>query len=305
MLRVCDLGSITRCSNYDGYDTQDMVQLLNRPWRNDLAALASTADRSVLIVAPYIKHAEATWFCQLLRPGVEVTTLANIDAEAVSTSALDLAALRCLAEASPSAKLIALSNLHAKVFVADEKVAIVTSGNLTRAALDRNLEYGVLLNETKLVRAVRSDMLSFTRLGSQVDTSTITALTPLETELRQARANITSSATPAAKRRFTEVMRQARPVLASIQVGNRSAHAVFGEAIQFILARGPQTTKAIQEEVRLLMPALCDEHEYFMIKGERYGKAWKRRLRHAQLHLKRKGVVTYNRSEKTWALIRS
>ena len=305
MLRVYDLGSITLCIIYNGYDTQGMIQLLNRPWRNDLAALASTADRSVLIVAPYIKYAEARWFCKLLRPGIEVITLANIDAEAVSTSALDLAALRCLAEASPSAKLIALSNLHAKVFVADENVAIVTSGNLTRAALDRNLEYGVLLNETGLVRAVRSDMLSFTRLGSQVDTSTITALTPLETELRQARSNITSSATPAAKRRFAEVMRQARPALASIQVGNRSAHAVFGEALQFILSRGPQTTKAIQQEVRLLMPTLCDEPEYFMIKGERYGKAWKRRLRHAQLHLKRKGIITYNTSERTWALIHS
>ena len=305
MLWGWDPGSITPYSIDDGYDTQDMVQLLNRPWRNDLATIAATANRSVLIVAPYIKYAEARWFCKLLRPGVEVITLANIDAEAVSTSALDLAALQCLAETSPSAKLIALSNLHAKVFIADEKAAIVTSGNLTRAALDRNLEYGVLLNETGLVRAVRNDMLSFARLGSQVEANTIAALTPLEAELRQARADVASSAAPTAKRRFAEVMRQARPALASTQVGNRSAHAVFGEAIQFILARGPQPTKAIQQEVRHLMPTLCDEHEYFMIKGERYGKAWKRRLRHAQLHLKRKGVVSYNASERTWALLHS
>ena len=282
-----------------------MIRLLNRAWRDDLASIASVADRSVLIAAPYIKHDEAAWFCGLLNPGVEVITLANMDAEAVSASALDIAALRRLAEASPTSRLIALSSLHAKVFVADEKAAIVTSGNLTRAALESNLEYGVLLQELGLVRAVRKDMLSFARLGSQVDVSTIVELAPLEAELRQARANIASSIAPEAKRRFAKVMRRAQPALASVQVGNRSAHAVFGEAIQFILARGPQTTKAIQREVSQLMPTLCDDNEYLIIKGERYGRAWKRRFRHAQLHLKRKGVVAYNASTKMWSLIRS
>lgn len=286
-----------------GAYTSRMIQLLSRAWRDALAGIASASSQSVLIATPYIKYDEAAWFCELLNPGLEVITLANIDAEAVSASALDVAALRCLAEASPFAKLIALPNLHAKVFVADEKAAIVTSGNLTRSALDSNLEYGVLLQETGLVQAVRKDMLSFARLGSQVDANTIAEIAPLEVELRQARANIASSATSTAKHKFAEVMRRVRPRLASAQVGNRSAHAVFGEAIQFILARGPQTTKAIQQEVSQLMPTLCDDREYLIIKGERYGKAWKRRFRHAQLHLKRKGVVTYNASTKTWSLI--
>ena len=57
-----------------------------------------------------------------------------------------------------------------------------------------------------------------------------------------------------------------------------------------------------EQEVSQLMPTLCDDREYFLIKGERYGKAWKRRFRHAQLHLKRKGVVTYSASAKTWSL---
>ncbi len=279
-----------------------MVQLLSRGWRNDLAGLASVASRSILIVAPYIKDKEAAWLCGHLSPDIEVITLANIDAEAVSASALDLAALLRLAQASPSSRLIALSNLHAKVFVADETAAIVTSGNLTRAGLDSNIEYGVLLQERDLVRTVRRDMLSFARLGSPVKPDMITQLAPLETELRQARANVTKSASASAKRRFADVMRQARPLLAATQVGDRSAHAVFGDAIQFVLARGPATTKAIKREVRELLPALCDDDEYFFIKGVRYGRTWQRRLRHAQLHLRRGGVLTYDKRAKTWAL---
>ena len=279
-----------------------MVRLLNRSWRHDLAAVATSARQSILVVAPFIKHDEAVWFCKQLRSDIDILTLANIDSEAISASALDLSALHHLAEASSSATLIALSNLHAKVFVADEKAAIVTSGNLTRSALDRNLEYGVLLHEPDLVRTVRRDMLAFARLGSQVNASAFAELVPLETELRKARAALASSATPAAKRRFDKIMRQARPAFASAQVGNRSAHAVFGEAIQFVLARGPQTTKIIQEELRQLLPALCDDREDLIIKGERYGKAWKRRMRHAQLNLKRRGIIVYNASTKTWML---
>ena len=279
-----------------------MVELLNRPWRDSLEGIALAAEWSVLVVAPFIKYSEAAWFCNLLRPGIEVITLANINVDAISSLALDLAALHCLAEASPTARVIALSSLHAKVFVADEKAAIVTSGNLTRSALDCNLEYGVLFEEPSLVQAIRKDMLSFARLGSQVDVDTIKELEPLESELREARSRVTASSTPAAKHRFDEVMRQARSAVASTQVGNRSAHSVFGEAIQFVLERGPQTTKTIQQEVSQLLPTLCDDSEVLYIKGERYGTAWKRRFRHAQLHLKRRGVVTYNPNAKTWAL---
>ena len=279
-----------------------MIQLLGRGWRSELAGIASVARRSVVIAAPFIKYEEAAWLCSLLHEGVDVLTLANIDAEAVSTAALDLAALRCLKEVSYSSKLIALSTLHAKVFVADEKAAIVTSGNLTRSALDSNLEYGVLLDDPKLVQKVCDDMLSFARLGSPVDLETIDELTKLEDELRQARSDVIKEATQGARQRFDYVMRQARPAMVSAQVGDRTAHAVFGEAIQFVLAKGPQTTKTIQLEVQHLLPELCDDSEILMIKGERYGRVWKRRFRHAQLHLKRRGTVFYNPSSKEWAL---
>ena len=279
-----------------------MVQLLSRAWRDDLGRVAASASRSVLIAAPFIKFGEAVWLGKLLSPGIEVITLANVNADAVSASALDLAALHHLAGLSPTARLIALGNLHAKVFVADDKAAIVTSGNLTKAALDSNLEYGVLLRERELVRAVRHDMLSFARLGSPMDVGTIAELVPLETVLREARAAVTGSVKPEARDEFEGIMRKLQPEFASAQVGNRSAHAVFGEAIKFLLAAGPQTTRVLQDEVKELMPTLCDDSAYFYIRGERYGKAWKRRFRHAQLYLKRKGDVTYNRRTRAWAL---
>ena len=280
-----------------------MTRLLGRGWRGELAGLASVARSSVIVAAPFIKYNEAAWFRDQLNAGVDILTLANIDAEAVSTAALDISALRCLLEMSPSSKLIALSSLHAKVFVADEAAAIVSSGNLTRSGLDSNLEYGVLFDDPGLVQAIRGDMLSIARLGSSVDLETVDELVELEADLRQAHADVIRKATRAARLDFDQVMRQARPALVSAQVGDRSAHAVFGEAIRFVLAKGPRTTQAIQQEVQRLMPDLCDDSEFLVIKGERYGRAWKRRFRHAQLYLKRRGSLSYNPGTREWALV--
>ena len=279
-----------------------MVQIITRGWRDGLAGVASSARRSLLVVAPFIKYEEADWLCSLLHSGVEVITLANIDAEAVSASALDIAALQRLVEASPSSRLVALSNLHAKAFVADGRAAIITSGNLTRAGLDHNVECGVLIRRTQLAQELHERMLAFARLGSPMDAQAIRQLAPLEDELRKARAEIRHSATPTAMKQFTALVRDAQRQFAAAQVGDRSPHAVFGDAIQFILARGPQTTKAIEVETQQLMPHLCDDNEYFEIKGEPYGRTWKRRLRHAQLNLKRRGIIAYSRQDKTWAL---
>ncbi len=279
-----------------------MIRLLGRGWTSELAGLASVARCSVIVAAPFIKYDEAAWFRDQLNAGVDVLTLANIDAEAVSTAALDISDLRCLLETSPSSKLIAHSLLHAKVFVADETAAIVSSGNLTRSGLDSNLEYGVLLDDPGLAHKVRGDMLSIARLGSSVELETVDELAELEKDLRQAHSAVITEATRTARLNFDQVMQRARPAFVSAQVGDRSAHAVFGEAILYLLAKGPRRTQTMELEVQRLMPDLCDDSEFLMIKGERYGRAWKRRFRHAQLYLKRRGSVSYNPGTKEWAL---
>lgn len=280
-----------------------MIRVLSRSWRNELASVAAAARRSVLVAAPYIKDAEAAWLRDRLRPGVEVLTLASIEVEAVGSASLDLAALGRLAEASAASRVVALPNLHAKVYAADETAAIVTSGNLTRSALDRNIECGVLFDDPDDVRALWAEMEAFVPLGSEVDADTLRALAPIEAALRSARAAVEDSAAPEAKREFARVLRRARPALVGAQVGDRSAQAVFATAIRFVLARGPLATPAIHDAVRALLPDLCDDREELIINGEPYGSsAWKRRVRHAQLHLRRQGVVHRDPDTGLWSL---
>jgi phosphatidylserine/phosphatidylglycerophosphate/cardiolipin synthase-like enzyme len=44
--------------------------------------------------------------------------------------------------------------LHAKAIVIDDEVALVTSANLTEAALDRNIELGLLVRDRALALSV-------------------------------------------------------------------------------------------------------------------------------------------------------
>jgi phosphatidylserine/phosphatidylglycerophosphate/cardiolipin synthase-like enzyme len=48
--------------------------------------------------------------------------------------------------------------LHAKAVVADEEAVFVTSANLTEAALDRNIELGVLLRDRALAVSIVSHL---------------------------------------------------------------------------------------------------------------------------------------------------
>lgn len=278
------------------------TRLLGQAWRGDLASMIKNARESILLAAPFVKYDVAAWIRQQCAADVELTVLTRIGTDAIASAALDITALLHLAKASRNARVVALPNLHAKVFVADRSAAIVTSGNLTRSGLDTNIEYGVLLRESRLVATVRDHMSSFARLGSQVSASTLADLLPVEEELRQAHAQSKSAVATKARNRIMQVMSQAKPLLAGAQVGNRSANAVFGEAIRFVLTSGPRTTTQLGPEVSRLLPDLCDDGEELVINGEGYGKAWKHRLRNAQQHLKRQGTVIYDPESRFWAL---
>ena len=280
-----------------------MITLLSGAWRNDLAGLAASAEQSLLIAAPYIKEREAAWLCSQLRSGLSVTTMTNVNVEAIGSATLDVAALRRLSSVSPLARLISLPTLHAKVFVADDHAAIVTSGNLTSSALDHNVEYGVLLQDHHQVKRIRGDMLNFAHLGSEVSPTVLGRIGRLERKLRETRSRAIEEGVFAARRELADAIQQARPIFVATQVGTRTKSAVFSEAVQYVLARGPLPTGAIHEQVKSLLPDLCDDAITLVINGERFGKAWKHDVRNAQQFLVRRGAISLDKPTGLWSLI--
>ena len=58
--------------------------------------------------------------------------------------------------------------LHAKALVVDEQQVFLTSANLTEAALERNVEMGVLLRDPAFARTVVAHFETLIETGSLV-----------------------------------------------------------------------------------------------------------------------------------------
>ncbi|ADZ70453.1 phospholipase D family protein [Polymorphum gilvum] len=127
------------------------IRLVDKDWAREFAEAAAKGGGDLRIVSPFIK-AGVLYRLPLAAPGVaRVITRFNLAdfAEGVS----DIAALRALLEAGVSVR--GVRNLHAKLYVFADR-AIVTSANLTEAALSRNLEFGFVSADAGVLETCRA-----------------------------------------------------------------------------------------------------------------------------------------------------
>ena len=130
---------------------QEAIRLVDAGWDRELSAAIRADPSEIRIVCPFIKKGALDRLLQH-RPGnVQVITRFNLAdfAEGVS----DTAALRLLLDAGASIR--GIRNLHAKLYVVGTSRAIITSANLTEAALTRNQEFGVVADDAAVIAACR------------------------------------------------------------------------------------------------------------------------------------------------------
>ena len=104
--------------------------------------------------------------------------IANLDRDSLLRGTVDAEAIAGFCRSLPSATVTHLPGLHAKAYVADERLAIITSGNMTRESLHRNYEYGALITEPEAVRQIAADMREYGFWGRR-------CLSPSWTNLRK------------------------------------------------------------------------------------------------------------------------
>ncbi|MCC5829264.1 MAG: phospholipase D family protein [Phycisphaeraceae bacterium] len=110
---------------------------------------ALAGDRSgVRMICPFIKHKAAErLFGGKMPASVKVITRFSLDDFARGVN--DLSALRLLLERGASVR--GVKHLHAKVYLFGKTRAVVTSANLTQAALGRNHEFGFVSDDAGVV----------------------------------------------------------------------------------------------------------------------------------------------------------
>ena len=127
------------------------MRLVDKGWDSEFKALIRDGDE-LRIVCPFLKSGAIS---RLLTNGpsrIQVVTRFNLDDFSKGVS--DVSALKKLLDAN--AEVRGIKNLHAKLYLFGSTGAIITSANLTEAALDRNHEFGVVVEDADFVNQCRA-----------------------------------------------------------------------------------------------------------------------------------------------------
>jgi len=283
-----------------------MISTLVSPWHESFKSLLRQVSNSLLICSPFIGFRPCEEVAASLGtrgvPGVSLLVVTDLSVDHMLAGSTDVAGLLRLSEAIAETEIRILPNIHAKVYVADEKCAVVTSGNLTDRGLDLNLEYGVLLSDPSLVRRIKSDVACYASVGSVVDTARLRLLSRVVEELKDIKQSLEKTAKARFRREFHAKLLEAQGEVLCARAEGLSAHAAFADTILFLLKEGPKDTRTLYSEIRNIHPDLCDDNIHLVIRGEPWSQVnWHHKVRHAQLFLKRQEEIRLSAGK--WQLV--
>lgn len=270
------------------------VEVIPAWWNVVFDRFVSSIREHGLFVSPFISFPPIQRVVELLRDRdiqIEILT----DLEAIWQGSTDPAALIFLMDKLPSAKVWHLPRLHAKVYIADDKQAIVTSANLTDHGLSVNYEYGVSISDPALVRRIRDDFQEYKNLGSLVPQTSLKKLAESVAKLQAFRLRMEHQAEQALQIELRHWTDETKVQLMEIRAEGKTTNQIFAQTILYLLRKhGPLTTTQLHPLIQQIHPDLCDDAMDRVIRGVHFGKLWKHYVRNAQQTLKRQGKIDFD-----------
>jgi hypothetical protein len=266
-------------------------ELIPSPSERGFIQVVKEARKSLFIAAPYIKD----YGTKLILSNARVDSLqmlTNLNIANVTGTGFDIDALLSL-WARFDVQVSSLGKLHAKTYIADSRIAFVTSANLTRGGLVENYEYRLVLRDGQLVSAMLDDMKKYFALGNIFSREKIEGIRADVTQIRNLQEALAKSDEV---KHLCKVLRQKEDALQTRLLENRvegkSLNAIFAETIRYLLgSRGPLSTRELNPLVQDIHPDICDDSIDRVIRGQHFGKKWKHLVRHAQQYLKGAGMI--------------
>lgn len=268
-----------------------MYQLIPSPVEDTVQVVVRSARHTLFVVSPYIKLYGAKL---ILEHGhlESLKVLTNLSLGNVSGASYDVGALVSLGECFP-VTVSSLGKLHAKVYVADNTIAFVTSANLTYGGLRENYEYGIVIRDTDIIHKLLTDLEQYFALGNIFDIPALEALNADVTRLRVLQKELRN--TPAARKlrdALNEGEQRIKERLLQNRARGQTVNAIFAQTILYVLrTQGPLSTRELHPLVQAIHPDICDDTIDRVINGQHFGKKWKHMVRNAQQHLKAQGKI--------------
>ena len=163
-------------------DSQPDLKVVTTPTFEWLAENARQCRHQMLIASPFV-NSGVIQIANLTTDGVTRSLYTRTDLRDFATGASSLEALCTLARNGVGVN--SLAGLHAKMYIFDDKCALVTSANATNSGLRRNLECGLATTDSSTVAQLSRILLR----GFESDVPRLMSLPALE-RLRLALASI-------------------------------------------------------------------------------------------------------------------
>ncbi len=270
------------------------MQAILSPWSATFEDFVRSIDRRAIIVAPFITERPLQDFSLLLNTvkAPQIDLLTNLNPDSLLNGSIDSGAIADFCREVPTTVVRHLPGLHAKVYVADDHTAIVTSGNLTLGSLCRNYEYGILVKDSELVQKIARDLQEYSNLGAFVSPDELDHLAEASRSLSDKHARALSSARASIRQAFSIQLEAVRDSVRQLRgKAGESTNSIFTRTIVYLLNKGPLTTRELHPLIQNIHPDLCDDSVERVINEIHFGKEWKHRVRGAQVVLRRKGII--------------
>ena len=281
------------------------LELIKTPFESAFNQFVDEISSDCLICSPYvtarpIRDLVRTVRAKKLGNAVRINLLTDISYPALVHGATEVSALLYLYDHCPNACVTYLPKIHAKVYLASPKCAIVGSANFTRGGARNNFEYGVRISNSAVVRKIWRDMNQYKRLGAPIDRKQLSVICA---QVERIKRTIAREQKIVARKIALHSRRQREEIevnLIRARVNNRGVHAIFSETILYLLSAGPVKTSQLNQQISGIHPDLCDENLNREIDGVSYGKLWKHRVRNAQVTLRKQGVIFRDPATGLW-----
>jgi len=131
------------------------MELLKTPWKNNFLELVSQSKKSIKITSPFVKKDICDEMLSAKNSSSKINLITSFKLMSIHAGALDISAIENILNDNGTVKNY--PKLHSKIYLFDDKKAVITSGNLTHGGMVRNFEYGVYIDEIKTVEKIITD----------------------------------------------------------------------------------------------------------------------------------------------------
>lgn len=258
------------------------------PWKNEFTDIIGSTERELFISSPFVNFEGVKILSEAVnkKKSVHVSVITNFSAQNIVNGVTEPAALLELYERFSSVKISSLGRLHAKVYLIDNSMGIITSANLTRGGLVNNFEYGIVIDDKDMIYAIKSDMLQYYSLGNVFDKEFLEKINQQSNEMFEIRKKAEKTDAAQLLKKSQESL--GIELLRNRVKGGRTINEIFTETILYILSKkGSLSTQAMHSLIQVAHPDICDDSIDRVINGQNFGKKWKHSVRNAQQSLKK------------------